>query len=49
MVAFIIDNQIYTMPLINGEIRNGAALINGLENETIAKNISESLNSSIPE
>ena len=49
MLAFIIDNQIYTMPLINAEIRNGAALINGLENETFSKNISESLNSSISE
>ena len=44
-LAFIIDNQIYTMPVINTEIRNGVALINGLENETFSKNISESLNS----
>lgn len=43
-VAFIIDNQIYTMPVINVEIRNGIAIINGLKNGTIAKNISESLN-----
>jgi len=43
-VAFIIDNQIYTMPVINAEIRNGIAIINGLKNVTIAKNISESLN-----
>jgi preprotein translocase subunit SecD len=49
MLAFIIDNQIYTMSLINAEIRNGVALINGLENETFSKNISESLNSSISE
>jgi preprotein translocase subunit SecD len=46
-VAFIIDDQIYTMPKINAEIKNGAALINGLENETLAKKISTSLNSSI--
>lgn len=43
-VAFIIDNQIYTMPVINAEIRNGIAILNGLKNETVAKNISESLN-----
>lgn len=43
-LAFIIDDMIYTMPLINAEIRNGVAVINGLENETSAKNISESLN-----
>jgi len=48
-LAFIIDNQIYTMPLINTEIRNGVALINGLENEAISKDISKSLNSSISE
>ncbi len=46
-IAFIIDNQIYTMPVINGEIKHGVALITGLKNETFAKNISESLNSSI--
>lgn len=47
MIVFTIDKQIYAMPLVNGEIRTGEALINGLENETIAKSISESLNSSI--
>ena len=48
-VALIIDNQIYSMPVVNGEIRNGIALINSLENEDDAKIISESLNLSIPE
>jgi preprotein translocase subunit SecD len=48
-LAFIIDYKVYTMPVINAEIRNGVALINGLENETFSKNISESLNSSISE
>jgi preprotein translocase subunit SecD len=47
-IAFIIDNQIYSIPVINGEIKNGIAMITGLNNETIAKNISESLNLSIP-
>ena len=32
------------MPHVNGEIKNGIALINGLENEAIAKSIAESLN-----
>lgn len=31
-VAFIIDNQIYAMPEINSEIRNGVALITNFEN-----------------
>lgn len=47
--AFIINNHIYTMPEINGEIKNGIAIINGLSNEIVAKNISKSLNSSIPD
>jgi len=47
-IAFIIDNQIYAIPLINGEIKHGIAMITGLENESSAKKISESLNSSIP-
>lgn len=45
-VAFIIDNQIYAMPEINSEIRNGVALITNFENEIITS-ISELLNSSI--
>ncbi|HBO73611.1 MAG TPA: hypothetical protein DD653_02840 [Marinilabiliales bacterium] len=47
-IAFIIDNQIYAIPVINGEIKHGIAMITGLNNETIAKNISQALNLSIP-
>ena len=47
MVAFTIDDQIYTLPKIMAEIRTGEALINGLGNETNAKNISQTFNSSI--
>lgn len=46
-LAFVIDKHIYAMPIINSEIRNGVALINNLEDNTFAKDISESLNSSI--
>jgi SecD/SecF fusion protein len=48
-IVFIIDNQIYAMPIVHNEIRNGVALINRLENEMFAKDISESLNSGISE
>jgi preprotein translocase subunit SecD len=48
MIAFVIDNQIYSMPMINGEIKNGIAMITGLNNEINAKNISEALNFSLP-
>jgi preprotein translocase subunit SecD len=47
MLAFTIDDQIYTLPRIMAEIKTGEALINGLGNETNAKNISQALNSSI--
>jgi len=47
-IAFVIDNQIYSMPLVNYEIKRGIAMIYGLESESIAKEISESLNASIP-
>jgi len=47
-IAFTIDNQVYSMPIINGEIKQGIAMITGLNSESIAKNISESLNLSIP-
>jgi preprotein translocase subunit SecD len=48
-IAFIIDNQIYAIPVINAEIKHGIAMITGLNNESTAKNVSESLNLSIPE
>ena len=47
MLAFTIDDQIYTLPKIMAEIKTGEAVINGLENETNAKNISQALNASI--
>jgi hypothetical protein len=47
-IAFTIDDQIYSIPVINAEIKHGIAMITGLNNESIAKNISESLNLSIP-
>jgi hypothetical protein len=47
-IAFIIDNKIYCMPVITGEIKHGIAMITGLNNESIAKNISDALNFSIP-
>ena len=47
-IAFVIDNQIYAIPVITGEIKHGIAMITGLNNESISKNISESLNLSIP-
>jgi preprotein translocase subunit SecD len=46
-VAFIINDKVYTMPKVMAEIRNGAALITGLEDEALANKISDSLNSSI--
>jgi preprotein translocase subunit SecD len=48
-LAFIIDYKVYSMPVVNAEIRNGVALINGLANVALSKNISESLNSGISE
>lgn len=46
-VAFVIDNQIYSMPRLYGEIKEGIAYISGLENKSVAKEISKSLNASI--
>lgn len=47
LIAFTIDNKIYSVVTVNGEINNGVALIYGLENEAIAINISESINSGL--
>lgn len=43
-VVFVLNNQVYAMPLVQGEIRNGAALINNLESEEMAKKLSDGLN-----
>lgn len=43
MVAFVIDNRICSMPYVNSEIRNGAAMIAGFESDTTATRISEAL------
>lgn len=42
-LAFVIDNQIYALPIITSEMKNGVALINGFNSEIEAKNISELL------
>lgn len=47
MIAFSIDNKIYTLTSVNGEIKNGIAIINGLENGDIAIKISKLINSSL--
>lgn len=46
-VAFVIDNQIHSMPRIYGEIKEGIAYISGLENKSVAEEISKSLNAGI--
>ncbi len=45
-IAFVIDDQIYSMPLVNSEINRGIAMIYGLESESIAEELSQSLNAS---
>ena len=42
--AIAINGQVYTMPRINAEIRNGSALIPGLKDEETASNIADELN-----
>ncbi|MFA5227003.1 MAG: hypothetical protein WC396_05210 [Bacteroidales bacterium] len=44
MIAFVINDRIYTITTVMAEIRNGMALMNGLENEETAAKISETLN-----
>lgn len=48
-IAIVIDNQILSMPGIFSEIKEGMAYISGLENKSIAKEISKSLNASVAE
>jgi preprotein translocase subunit SecD len=47
MVAFVIDNLVYSIPLVNAEIKSGTAMINGFPDERSAFKISGTLNLSI--
>ncbi len=44
MVAFIINDLVYSLPVVNGAIDNGRALISGIDDEQTAKKISDMLN-----
>ena len=43
-IAITIDDVIYSLPQIETEIKNGMALLVGLESEKIAMEIAEALN-----
>jgi len=47
MIAFSINNKIYALTSVNGEIKNGTAIINGLENAELATKVSSSLNANL--
>ncbi|MBN2814725.1 MAG: hypothetical protein JXQ80_11655 [Bacteroidales bacterium] len=47
-IAFVVENQVYSLPVVNAEIRDGRALIGNLESETLATALSESINASLP-
>lgn len=47
LIAFSIDNKIYTLTSVKGEINNGKVIINGLENKDLATKISKSLNAGL--
>jgi preprotein translocase subunit SecD len=44
MIAIAVDNEIYTLTTIKSEIRNGVAIIGGIESTKQAIEISNSLN-----
>jgi preprotein translocase subunit SecD len=46
-VAFVVNGRVYSMPLINGEIKSGIAIISGFKDEVSAKNMAALLNASI--
>ncbi len=48
-VAIVINDQIYSMPIVNGEIKNGTALIDGFKDPSSAREMSASLNTSLPQ
>lgn len=48
MVAFVIDDLVYSTPEVNAEIKSGTAMINGFPDQESARKISDALNSSLP-
>ena len=47
IIAFTVNREVWSLPMVNAEIRNGMAIIGGIENEETAKKLSELLNSAI--
>ncbi len=47
MVAFVINGEIWSLPIVNAQIKSGVAMIAGIEDEDIAKNLSELINSNL--
>jgi len=46
-LAFVVNDQIYSLPYITGEIKNGTALLGGINEDALAQKISEALNGNI--
>jgi preprotein translocase subunit SecD len=47
-IAFVIDSLVYDLPFVSAEIRSGVARIGGLENDAVAKKLSDELNARFP-
>jgi len=47
IIAFTINNEVWSLPIVNAEIRTGLALIGGIEDEETARDLSESINLAI--
>jgi len=46
-IAFVVNNEIWSLPVVNAEIRSGVALITGIEDKETAEKLSAMLNKSI--
>lgn len=46
-IAFVINDRIYCLPIVNAEIKSGVALITGIAEDSTAKKIAASINASI--
>ena len=47
IVAFTVNNEIWSLPMVNAEIRSGVAVIAGIENEKTTQDLSDLLNSAL--
>ena len=46
-IAFTVNNEVWSLPMVNAEIRSGVAMIGGIKDEKTSRDLSDLINSAI--